>query len=61
MSRGRQVRKGGSSRKPGRIGSLRVPAFVVLPLCLAVGWFVAEWAGAVFGGIVGVLLWRSRV
>jgi len=38
----------------------RVPSFVMLPVGLAVGWFVAGWPGAIFGGIVGGFLWRSR-
>lgn len=47
-------------KRPGS-GGPRVPSVVIAPLCLAVGWFVAGWPGAVFGGIVGVFLWRSRV
>jgi hypothetical protein len=41
-------------------GGLRVPSIVMIPVGLAVGWFVADWLGAIFGGIVGIFLWRSR-
>jgi hypothetical protein len=41
-------------------GGLRVPSIVMIPVGLAVGWFVANWPGAIFGGIVGIFLWRSR-
>ena len=45
---------------PKRKAGVRVPPIVMVPVGLAVGWLTAGWAGAVFGGIVGVLLWRSR-
>ena len=43
-----------------RSGGFRVPAIVMVPVGLVVGWFVASWPGAIFGGIIGVFLWRSR-
>jgi len=53
-------RERGSPGGPKKAGQVRVPAIVMVPVGLTVGWFVANWAGAVFGGIVGVFLWRSR-
>ncbi len=47
----------GSKRQPG---GPRVPSIVMVPVGLAVGWFVANWPGAIFGGLIGVFLWRSR-
>lgn len=41
-------------------GGPRVPSWVMIPVGLAVGYFVASWAGAVLGGIIGIFLWRSR-
>lgn len=41
-------------------GGVRVPAVTMLPVGLAVGYFVAGWLGAVFGGVLGFFLWRSR-
>lgn len=38
----------------------RVPSIVMVPVGLAVGWFVAGWLGATLGGILGIFLWRSR-
>jgi len=51
-----QLAPGGRGGK----GGFRVPSLVMVPLGLAVGWFVADWSGAIFGGILGILLWRSR-
>jgi hypothetical protein len=63
-NRRRRRAKGGAREEaaPGtrRKGGLRVPSYVMVPVGLAVGWFVASWPGAIFGGIVGVFLWRSR-
>ncbi len=47
----------GSKRQPG---GPRVPSWVMIPVGLGVGWLVASWAGALFGGAIGVFLWRSR-
>jgi hypothetical protein len=44
----------------GSPGGMRIPSIVMVPVGLAVGWFVAGWPGAVFGGVVGILVWRSR-
>jgi hypothetical protein len=38
----------------------RVPSWVMIPVGLAVGYFVAFWPGAIFGGVIGIFLWRSR-
>ena len=38
----------------------RVPAWVVLPVAAAAGFFVSGWLGLVFGAVVGVFLWRIR-
>ena len=48
----------GSAQKAS--GGGRIPAFVMFPVGLAVGWFVADWPGAIFGGVIGFFLWRSR-
>ena len=60
-------RKGRERKIPGQLqpelkgeGGFRVPSIVMVPVGIAVGWFVASWAGAIFGGVVGVFLWRSR-
>ena len=49
-----------AGRKSKMGGGGRIPAWVMLPVGLAVGWFVASWPGAVFGGVIGFFLWRSR-
>jgi hypothetical protein len=41
-------------------GGPRVPAILMVPVGLAVGWMVAQWLGAILGGVLGVFLWRSR-
>ena len=41
-------------------GGIRVPSIVMVPVGLVVGWVVANWPGAIFGGLIGVFLWRSR-
>lgn len=41
-------------------GGPRVPSWVMIPVGLGVGYFVASWAGAVLGGVIGIFLWRSR-
>jgi hypothetical protein len=46
--------------EPKRSPGFRVPPIVMVPLGLAVGWLMAGWGGALFGGVMGVLLWRSR-
>ena len=59
---GRKRRKRGEKGEDQREGSggFRVPAFIMFPVGLLVGWFVADWPGAVFGGVIGAFLWRSR-
>ena len=51
---------GEGGKRPGVGGGFRVPAFVMIPVLIGVCWFVADWLGAIFGGVVGFLLWRSR-
>ena len=61
---------GGKSPKkkvPGEIqpelkgeSEFRIPSLVMIPIGLAVGYFVAYWPGAIFGGVIGIFLWRSR-
>jgi hypothetical protein len=41
-------------------GGFRIPSILMIPVGSAVGWFVASWPGAIFGGIIGVFLWKSR-
>ena len=41
-------------------GGFRVPSIVMVPVGLVVGLVVANWPGAIFGGLIGVFLWRSR-
>lgn len=68
LPRGNRERGRGEKRKvPGKLqpelkggGGFRIPSVFMVPVGLAVGWFVASWAGAIFGGIIGVFLWRSR-
>jgi hypothetical protein len=49
----------GDERPEGRSG-FRIPPFLMVPVGLAVGWMVADWPGAIFGGVIGIFLWRSR-
>ena len=65
--RGSSGKKGRERKIPGQLqpgikgdGGFRVPSIVMVPVGVAVGWFVASWAGAIFGGILGFFLWRSR-
>jgi len=44
--------------RPG--GGLRVPGFVVPLLGAGAGWVAGGLLGAIFGGVVGFLIWRSR-
>ena len=44
----------------GDSGRFLVPPVAMLPVGLAVGFFVAGWLGAVLGGVIGFFLWRSR-
>ena len=53
--RGKGKERGGKGS-----GGPRVPAFLMVPVGLTVGWMVAGWPGAVFGGAIGIFLWRSR-
>ena len=41
-------------------GGFRVPSILMFPVGLGVGWVVAGWPGAIFGGVIGFFLWRSR-
>ena len=41
-------------------GGFRIPSIVMVPVGLVAGFVAAQWAGAIFGGIIGVFLWRSR-
>lgn len=41
-------------------GGFRIPSITMVPVGVAVGWFVANWPGAIFGGVIGIFLWRSR-
>jgi hypothetical protein len=43
-----------------RPGGIRMPPILMVLVGIAVGWMVAQWSGAVFGGILGMFLWRSR-
>jgi hypothetical protein len=53
---------GKDSSDPGRKGSggVRVPSWVMFPVGATVGYLVAGWPGAIFGGVIGFFLWRSR-
>lgn len=46
--------------KTDKAGAFRIPPILMVPVGLAVGWMVADWPGAIFGGLIGVFLWRSR-
>jgi len=41
-------------------GGFRVPSIIMVPVGASVGWLVAGWLGAIFGGVIGIFLWRSR-
>ena len=41
-------------------GGFRVPSIVMVPVGVVVGFVAANWLGAIFGGLIGVFLWRSR-
>lgn len=46
--------------QPEDSGGFRVPSILMVPVGLSVGWLVAGWLGAIFGGVIGIFLWRSR-
>ncbi len=67
--KGQGSRRGAPARRkiPGEVqpelkgdGGFRLPSIVMVPVGLVVGWFVADWPGAIFGGVIGIFLWRSR-
>ena len=41
-------------------GEFRIPSIVMIPVCAGVAWFIAGWPGAIFGGVIGIFLWRMR-
>ena len=41
-------------------GGLRIPAILMVPVGLCVGWMVGDVLGAALGAVIGVFLWRSR-
>jgi hypothetical protein len=41
-------------------GGFMVPPWVMLPVGAGVGFLVGNWPGAIFGGVIGFFLWRSR-
>lgn len=41
-------------------GGFLVPPWVMLPVGAGVGYLVGNWPGAIFGGVIGFFLWRSR-
>jgi hypothetical protein len=51
---------GGGDGYSKRQGGLRVPPASMLPVGMAVGWLMADWVGAILGGVIGFFLWRSR-
>jgi hypothetical protein len=60
-------RKRTKRKKPGELqpelkgdGGIRIPSILMIPVGLAAGYVAANWAGAIFGGIIGIFLWRSR-
>ena len=65
---GKKKSKRGRARKsvpkreevPQTDGPRRFPAITVFFLGLLVGWFVASYWGALLGGAIGFVLWRSR-
>lgn len=66
---GKERGKGGSGsehkgrdegKTEGKQGGFRVPPAMMLPVGAAVGWLMADWVGAIFGGVIGLFLWRSR-
>ena len=61
-SRGRRRRTVREERLGGkpRGQEFRVPAWVVIPLAAGAGYFVSGPPGAVFGRLVGLVLWWSR-
>jgi len=50
-----------AGERAGSSGGFRVPGIVVVPVLIGVCWFVADWPGAIFGGVAGFFLWRTRV
>lgn len=39
---------------------MRVPAISVFFLGTIAGWFMAQWPGAIVGGLIGFFAWRAR-
>ncbi len=59
----REENRGGQKapKNGGAGGSgLRIPAFLMVPVGLGVGWAAGHWMGAILGGVIGFFLWRSR-
>jgi hypothetical protein len=50
----------GGPDTPGKQVGFRVPPATMLPVGAAVGWLMADWVGAILGGVMGIFLWRSR-
>ncbi len=44
----------------GKSGGFRIPAILMVPVGVSVGWLVGNWPGAILGGVIGIFLWRSR-
>ena len=65
---GKKKSEKGRASKPARKrkqvpqtdGPRRFPPITVFFLGLLVGWFVASYWGALLGGAIGFVLWRSR-
>ena len=58
--RGRPPGERGKKAEKTNASGFRIPSIFMVPVGLGVGWLVASWPGAVFGGVIGVFLWRSR-
>jgi hypothetical protein len=58
QSRGSAARR--LAERKARPGALRVPGWVLPVLAAGSGWVFAGWPGAVFGAVVGALVWRTR-
>jgi hypothetical protein len=53
-----ETEKAASGKKES--GGFMVPPWVMLPVGVGVGYLVGNWLGAIFGGVIGFFLWRSR-
>lgn len=59
-ARKRATEQGAPAPSERRKSEVRVPAWIVIPLAGAAGFFTAQWMGLALGLALGIFLWRMR-